>query len=349
MNIVVLAGGLSPERNVSLVSGSLIAKSLCESGHRVVLLDVYEGCVIPEEGVSALFVDKIESKKIIEGEPDLEAVKAANGGREELIGKNVIEICKFADAVFLALHGAMGENGQLQATLDAFGINNYSGSGYTGSAIAMNKEIAKKLFRFAGIPTADWVCITSSDENAKEKILAEVGVPCVIKPLSCGSSVGVTIVENEEELERALAFAHNYETKVLAEKKISGREFAIGYLGGKVLPPIEIIPKAGFYDYKNKYQPGLTEEICPADLTEEQLSRISELCERSFEALDLAGYARMDFILSEEDGDFYCLEANTLPGMTPTSLLPQEAAAAGISYSELCETIVSLAREGKGN
>ena len=217
MNIVVLAGGLSPERNVSLVSGSLIAKSLCESGHRVVLLDVYEGAEIPSGDIASLFATKIESKSKIEGEPDLEAVKAANGGREELIGKNVIEICKFADAVFLALHGDMGENGQLQATLDAFGINNYSGSGYTGSAIAMNKEIAKKLFRFAGIPTADWICITSTDENAKEKILAKVGVPCVIKPLSCGSSVGVTIVENEEELEKALAFAHNYETKVLAE------------------------------------------------------------------------------------------------------------------------------------
>ncbi|MBE6641999.1 MAG: D-alanine--D-alanine ligase [Ruminococcaceae bacterium] len=348
MNIVVLAGGLSPERNVSLVSGSLIAKSLCSSGHKVVLLDVYTGTVIPEEGIAALFADSVEGITTVEAEPDLEAVKRANGGREELIGNNVIEICKYADAVFLALHGAMGENGQLQATLDTFGVKCYSGSGYTGSSLAMNKEISKKLFRFAGVPTADWICVTCDDTAAREKILDSVGLPCVIKPLSCGSSVGVSIVDTEAELDKALELAHVYESKILAEKKIVGREFSVGYLGGTVLPPIEIIPKAGFYDYKNKYLPGMTEEICPADLTEDQVKRVSELCALAFETLDLGGYARIDFIMSEEDGDFYCLEANTLPGMTPSSLLPQEAAAVGISYGELCEKIVALAR-AKGN
>lgn len=344
MNIVVLAGGLSPERNVSLVSGSLIAKSLCASGHKVLLLDVYTGTVIPEEGIASLFTSKTDTITKVEAEPDLEAVKKANGDREELIGNNVIEICKFADAVFLALHGAMGENGQLQATLDTFGIKHYSGSGYTGSSLAMNKEISKKLFRYAGVPTADWICVTCDDKAAKEKILSSVGLPCVIKPLSCGSSVGVSIVENEEELDRALDIAHAYESKILAEKKIVGREFSVGYLGGTVLPPIEIIPKAGFYDYKNKYLPGMTEEICPASLTEAQVNRVSELCALAFDTLDLGGYARIDFIMSEDDGDFYCLEANTLPGMTPSSLLPQEAAAYGISYDELCERIVALAR-----
>ncbi|MBQ1934403.1 MAG: D-alanine--D-alanine ligase [Clostridia bacterium] len=345
MNIVVLAGGLSPERNVSLVSGSLIAESLVKSGHKVLLLDVYCGTAIPEEGIAALFTDTANGIKTVAAGPDLDAVKKANGNRDELIGINVIEICKFADAVFLALHGAMGENGQLQATLDTFGVKCYSGSGYTGSSLAMNKEISKKLFRFAGVPTADWICVTCDDTAAKEKILASVGLPCVIKPLSCGSSVGVSIVDNEAELDRALELAHAYESKILAEKKIVGREFSVGYLGGTVLPPIEIIPKAGFYDYKNKYLPGMTEEICPADLTEEQVKRVSELCALAFETLDLGGYARIDFIMSEEDGDFYCLEANTLPGMTPSSLLPQEAAAVGISYAELCEKIVALARE----
>jgi len=242
----------------------------------------------------------------------------------------------------------MGENGQLQATLDNFGIKNYTGSGFAGSLLAMNKEISKKLFRFDNIPTADWVTVNSNDENAEKTILESIGLPCVIKPLSCGSSVGVSIVETEAELAGALRAAAVYEGRVLAEKKITGREFSVGYLGGQVLPPIEIIPVSGFYDYKNKYQPGSTVEICPAELTEGQVARVSELTAAVFKALDLSGYGRVDFILSESDGDFYCLEANTLPGMTPTSLLPQEAAAAGIGYDELCEKIVALAKEPKG-
>ena len=346
MKIVVLAGGLSPERNVSLSSGALIATTLSEQGHRVMLLDVYRGVIIPESGIDSLFLEnKTFAAEIGEKEPDLDEVRRENGGQIELIGKNVLEVCRAADVVFVALHGAMGENGQLQATFDNYGIRHYTGTGFVGALLAMNKDISKKLFRFAGIPTADWITLSAGGEDAQRRIEEAVGVPCVIKPLSCGSSVGVSIIEKEEDLRDALESAFRYETEVLAEKKITGREFSVGILGGQVLPPIEIVPLSGFYDYKNKYQPGMTREICPADLTPEQVARVSSLTAAAFGALSLSGYARFDFILSEEDGDFYCLEANALPGMTPMSLLPQEAAAAGISYPDLCEKIVRLAAE----
>lgn len=348
MKIVVLAGGLSPERNVSLASGALIANTLARAGHRVALVDLYFGAKLPEGGVDLLFTDRCDhSAHIEEKEPDLEAVKRQNGGREELIGENTLTVCRAADVVFLALHGAAGENGALQATLDSFGIHCYTGSGHAGSLLAMDKEISKRLFRAAGIPTAEWVVLHTRERGAKEKILSAIGLPCVIKPLSCGSSIGVSIVETEAQLDEALTAAFAYDSRILAEKKITGREFSVGYLGGQVLPPIEIIPLAGFYDYKNKYQPGMTREICPAALSAEKRNRISDYTARVFDALHLSGYARVDFLLSEQDGEFYCLEANTLPGMTPASLLPQEAAAAGMDFTALCEKIVALAREPK--
>ena len=348
MKIVVLAGGLSPERNVSLVSGALIANTLAKAGHRVALVDLYFGVELPDGTTEALFTDRCNYTATIEEEaPDLEAVKRQNNGREELIGENVLAVCRAADVVFLALHGAAGENGQLQATLDSFGIRCYTGSGYAGSLLAMDKEISKQLFRSAGVPTADWILLRADSENAKNSILASIGLPCVIKPLSCGSSVGVSIVETEGALDAALTAAFAYGPRILAEKKIVGRELSVGYLGGQVLPPIEIIPLTGFYDYKNKYQPGMTEEICPAALTDEQVRRVSGYTASAFDALHLSGYARFDFILSETDGEFYCLEANTLPGMTPASLLPQEAAAVGIDYTALCEKLVALAKEPK--
>ena len=171
-------------------------------------------------------------------------------------------------------------------------------------------------------------------------------MPCVVKPCSCGSSVGISIVHDEGELEAALAEAKKYEDLILVEEKIPGREFSVGILDGKALPPIEIIPKSGFYDYKNKYQAGATEEICPAPLTDRETARVQGLAEEVARVLRLGTYCRIDFILHETEQEFYCLEANTLPGMTPNSLLPQEARAAGIDYDTLCQTIVRLATEG---
>ena len=341
MNIVVLAGGLSPERDVSLVSGSLIANALTENGHKVLLCDVYKG-VADVSDIPAIFTDKAEfSYKIENTEPDLEAVKAANGGREALIGENVLELCAYADVVFLALHGAMGENGSLQATLDNYGITNYTGSGYAGSLLAMDKSLSKKLMTLDDIPNAEWI-IYDIDNDPFSRVEETVGYPCVVKPASCGSSVGVSIVENEEELTAALKYARKYENKIVIEKKINGREFSVAVLDGKALPPIEIIPVNGWYDYKNKYQ-GLTKEVTPAELTSEETERISELAIKVHNCLCLGDYSRVDFLLDNESGEFLCLEANTLPGMTPTSLMPQEAQAAGISYNELCEKIVSMA------
>jgi len=337
LNIVVLAGGLSPERDVSLLSGSLIAKSLIRSSHKVILLDVYMGIDLCGKAPIEMFTDTFNEDFIIgDTAPDLDEVKRRNNNQKELIGKNVLALCQAADVVFIALHGDMGENGQLQATFDNFSIK-YTGSGYIGSLLAMDKDLTKRIISIEGICTANWIyCNLKND--CKEQILTEIGLPCVVKPCSCGSSVGVSLVYTYEQLEAALKFAGLYEKNIVVEKLIKGREFSAAILGNEPLPPIEIIPKDGFYDYKNKYQSGKTVEECPAKLTAEQLEKINKASIRVFKCLRLCGYARIDFILGD-DGEFYCLEANTLPGMTPFSLLPQEAAAAGLDYDALCERI----------
>lgn len=349
MKIIVLAGGLSPERDVSLSSGSLIANALMASGHAVVLADVYEGIHAGEKELSGLFLTKEDKHKyeycIPDTVPDLEELVRKNNGRKELIGNNILPLCKLADVVFIALHGSMGENGQLQAVLDCNGIP-YTGTGYTGCLLAMDKDITKKLLCQEGIPTAAWLT-EDTRELTPQKIKDTVGFPCVVKPICNGSSIGVSFAYTEEELTPALSLASNKLSsfgfkKVLVEKLIKGREFSVGILEGKALPVIEIIPKEGFYDYKNKYQQGLTIECCPAALSEEFTKKVQTLALSAHKALHLGTYSRVDFILSEE-GEFVCLEANTLPGMTPVSLLPQEAKAAGISYEKLCEQIARLA------
>ena len=337
MNIVVLAGGYSPEREVSLTSGSLIANALIENRHRVLLLDVYEGIQELPSDPRSLFTDqKIDVHQISETVPDLEALRARCQNGNALIGKNVLQICAAADKVFLALHGSMGENGQLQATLDSYGIS-YTGSGYAGSLLAMDKDLAKRLLRDAGVPTPEWIYWNVRTERAR---IGEIGLPCVIKPCDCGSSVGVSIVETEAELQAALDEAARWGSMLLAERKITGRELTVGILDGEALPVVEIIPRDGFYDYKNKYQ-GTTREICPAEIPEAVAARAAAYAKIGFAALRLSGYARFDFLLDEKE-ELWCLEANTLPGMTPASLLPTAAKAAGISYNELCERIVRL-------
>ena len=339
MNIVVLAGGLSPEREVSLTSGTLIANALIENGHRVLLLDVYVGMAsLPSDPLSLFVTVPYPAHAVSERVPNLDALRASCGNGNALIGANVLRLCAAADRVFLALHGSMGENGQLQATLDSHGIR-YTGSGYAGSLLAMDKDIAKRLFRDAGIPTPDWIYF-ATDQTPPLSLLERIGLPCVVKPCDCGSSVGVSMADTEEELSAALAEAARWGSHVLVERKIVGRELTVGILDGKALPAVEILPQEGFYDYKNKYQ-GTTREICPADISPEIAARAAELALRGFSALRLAGYARFDFLL-DASGELWCLEANTLPGMTPTSLLPLAAQAVGISYHDLCERIVKL-------
>ena len=341
MKILVLAGGLSPERNVSLSSGSLISAALRRRGHSVLMLDVYEGIELAGREPSELFTSEEQGAFFVgEAIPDLDELRKRNNNKTELIGKGVLDLCGAADLVFIALHGAMGENGQLQATLDNFGIK-YTGSGYIGSLLAMDKDISKKMLVHAGVRTPRWK-YSSSVEYDVDEIIAEVGLPCVVKPASCGSSVGVSFADTREELIAAFELAARYEDRVLAEEKIVGREFTCGILEGEVLPPVEIIPRVGFYDYKNKYQKGATEEICPADISAEKFSEMADATRRAFAALRLCGYSRFDYIMDSE-GALWCLEANTLPGMTPTSLFPQEAAAVGIGYDELCERIAMTA------
>lgn len=331
MKIVVLAGGMSPERDVSLSSGALIATALMERGHSVALADVYKP-------INTAEIDKMfrsEGKyeyRVPASEPDLDNLKKDFGEGERLIGRGIIELCEKADAVFLALHGGMGEDGRIEALLESCGIK-HSGSDYASCHLAMDKALTKAIFESNGIPTPKWNLYCDED-------ISEIPTPCVVKPCGCGSSVGVTIVETPRELEKAISLAKSYGAKVMIEEKITGREFSVGILGGKALPAIEIIPKTGFYDYKNKYQAGATEEICPADLTESQAEEMGRIALRAHNALGLGMYSRLDFLI-DRDGNFFCLEANALPGMTPSSLLPQEAKAAGIDYITLCEMIVS--------
>lgn len=335
MKITVLAGGFSPERDVSLLSGALIANSLCRSGHLVALADVF----FPYEGVlgdDAFTSDGNFMYTIPKEPPDLAALRKKVPGNA-LIGDRVLDLCRSADIVFLALHGGMGEDGRIQAVLSSMGIP-YTGSDFSACLTAMDKALAKGIFRESGIPTADFTVL-----HRGEPFPAGITYPCVVKPCSCGSSVGVSIVETEEELKQALVFAEQYEDKILIEDKITGREFSVGVLDGCALPAIEIRPKSGFYDYERKYQSGMTEEICPAKLEETEAQRLGALALKVHKALGLGSYSRIDFIREESTGRFICLEANTLPGMTPMSLLPQEAAAMGIGYDELCRIIAEKA------
>ena len=340
MNIAVLAGGYSPERDVSLTSGSLIANALIDEGHNVCLADVYLGIDGTDDAKSLFNKEKKPIHKVTHSVPDLDALKASSGNGDALIGKGIIDLCRAADVVFMALHGAMGENGQLQATLDSYGIK-YTGSGYVGSLLAMDKDISKKMFVGAGVNTPEWMYISAKQVDIDE-IEQRIGYPCVVKPCCCGSSVGISIPENRAELEKALKEAEKYEDSILVEKKISGREFTVGILDGEVLPAVEIIPTEGFYDYTNTYQAGKTVELCPAPIDDSLMSVLAEQTRLAFDALRLSGYSRFDYIV-DKDGRPWCLEANTLPGMTPTSLLPQMAAAVGISYGKLCCKIVDLA------
>lgn len=338
MKIVVLAGGISTERDVSLSSGSMIYKALKKRGHQVILLDVFLG--LAETDVSSVFTMERDWSAAVEGvkesNPDLEQIKALRPDwKKNFFGPNVIAICQQADVVFMALHGENGENGKIQACFDLMGIT-YTGTDYLGSALAMDKGLAKELFAYHQIPTPAGIRLRAGEKEEKR-----MDFPCVVKACCGGSSVGVCIANNEEEYEKAKEEAFRYGDEAVIEEYIKGREFSIGVLDGKALPVIEMAPLTGFYDYKNKYQAGSTIETCPAQIPEEIAAKMQRTAEKVFRVLRLHNYARMDFMM-RETGEFYCLEANTLPGMTPTSLLPQEAAVVGMSFEDLCEKIIEL-------
>ena len=343
MKIVVLAGGLSPERNVSLSSGCKVCAALRERGHEVAFIDMYLGA---REDPAALFAAPVplELTKVGRQAPDLEAVRASRGqGGDGQFGPGVLELCRMADAVFLALHGVCGEDGRVQAALELLGIP-YTGAGYLGSAIAMDKDLTKRIVAPLGVTTPKWELLRYASEDIPA-LTSRLELPCVVKPVASGSSIGVSIVRDREALAAALTGCLSY-GGVVVEQYIAGREIQVGILEDRALPSIEIIPKTGFYDYENKYQPGAAEEITPAPIPPEWEKRLGDAALTVFRALGLSVYSRADFIVTG-DGTPWFLEINTLPGMTPTSLLPQEAAVAGIGYGELCERIITASLEAR--
>ncbi len=344
MKIVVLAGGLSTERDVSLATGHMVSSALREKGHQVLLLDVFLGIGQDGDCLDGMFDQGtsagIQARSVAETAPDIEKIKAMREGpSDSFFGPNVLALCRIADIVFMALHGENGENGRVQATFDLFGIR-YTGSGYLSSAIAMNKHLSKRFFETARIPVPKGILLKKPDYSAD---FSDTGLalPCIVKPCCGGSSVGISLVHTPDEYAAALSAAFQLEDEVILEEYIQGREFSVAVIEKKALPVIEIAPKEGFYDYKNKYTPGCTVETCPADLPPNTFKQMQDYAVTAAEALGLDTYARMDFMLDMQN-HIFCLEANTLPGMTPTSLIPQEAKAIGMSFADLCEHLINI-------
>jgi D-alanine-D-alanine ligase len=334
MRVAVLMGGTSDEREVSLSSGAQVARALRAAGHEVVAVDTVRGILEPSE-----------ERRLLE-----EGVRAAPPGGAELGGLDESHTMALTrtpelegvDVYFLALHGGTGEDGTLQALLDASGVL-YTGSDRLGCSLAMDKEVSKRLLRDAGIPTPDWL---AGDYHADE-VEGTLGLPVIVKASGGGSSLSLILAHDRPELERALEAGRGFQDLVLIERYVRGRELTVGILGDEALPVGEIVPAHEIFDYECKYQPGMAEEIFPADLPPDVARRVQDLALRAHRALRLRDFSRVDFILDDQ-GTTWCLEANALPGLTANSLLPRAARAAGIEFPELCDRIVSLAaRRGR--
>jgi D-alanine-D-alanine ligase len=308
VKILVLLGGSSAEREVSLSSGSRVAAALRERGHQVTEADPH---------------------------PDPFSVMPA---------------ARAADVTWLALHGGAGEDGTIQALLDLAGVR-YTGSGVLASALAMDKDLSKRLFRAAGVPTAEWRMLDRAappvwrEPGYAKQTFAALGAKVVVKPSKQGSTVGLSIIEDPAALADAVALAFEHDDEVMLEAFVPGRELTVGVLGGEALPVGEIIPKHDIYDYECKYTPGMAEELFPAPIPDAVRDEVQRLALMAYAALKLRGCARVDFRW-DPAGRLFCLEANTLPGMTGTSLVPQAAQAAGIGFPELCERIALDAVRG---
>ena len=343
MDIVVLCGGLSNERDVSLCTGSLITKALIDKGHCAVMADVIgdiDLCgMTPVEYIKNSGTRAPKAYVVPDKAPDIALLrKKVEAKGKGVFGDNVLALCMASDIVFMALHGEDGEDGKIQAALDLMQVK-YTGSGYLGSAVAMSKRLTKQVFELSGILSPQYRMLFKKDY--KPEVLNTIDLPCVVKLNSGGSSIGVYIVNTREELKPCIEQAFELEDVLVIEAYIEGQEYTCGVLAGEGLPVVEITPNEGFYDYAHKYQPGITKEVCPApSLSPEKTKEVQEISVKAHEALGVEVYSRVDFIMDKK-GDLYCLEANTLPGMTPTSLLPQEAKAKGIAYEDLCELIIN--------
>lgn len=340
MNIVVLCGGNSTERDVSINSGYNVCEALRSKGHNAILLDVFFGT----ENIH-IFNDSKTAYDVIKERDSIRnmsaKVKEEESLRKSFFGQNVIEICSEADIVFMALHGKNGEDGKCQAAFDLYGIK-YTGSGSLASAIGMDKAVTKQIFMSKQVPTAKSIWIKKGEETSLEHY--NMKIPVVVKACNGGSSVGVVLVKDDSEYQAALDECFKYDNQVLVEDYIDGREFSVGVIGGKALPIVEIIPNEGWYDYENKYKDGATTHVCPAELNAELTQKMQKVAEDAYEAIGCEPYSRID-IMMDKDEKMYCLEVNTLPGMTSTSLIPDEARAVGVDYPTLCENIVKLSLE----
>jgi D-alanine-D-alanine ligase len=325
MQIAVLFGGTSSERDVSGVSGAQVIRALESRGHTVIAIDTEVGVLTPEQRVELL------GRGIVTVPPQLETRSA----RSQILRWHQQLVS--ADVVFLALHGGFGENGTVQGLLELLGVP-YTGSDVRGSAIAMDKDVSKQLFRSAGVPTADWHVLRSGDP-----ITTELSFPVVVKPSREGSTVGLSVVAVEAELAPAVELALRYDSEVLVERFIEGRELTVGVLCGQALAVGEIIPlRSKIFDYESKYQAGGAKEVFPAAIPDAIANRAQAIALAAHRALKLGDYSRVDFRLAPDDS-LWVLEVNTLPGMTTTSLLPQSAAAVGLGFEALCERLAEAA------
>lgn len=346
LKIVVLGGGISTERQVSLVTATSVCKALRSLGHKAIFVDMFMGMENYDGALEAAFdvPDGFCSELSVGRQaPDIEAVKASRKFHSpSRLGKNVLEICTMADCVFLGLHGADGEDGKIQAALDLLGVP-YTGSDPLSSAMAMDKAVAKRVMDSFGIRTAPWQEISYTAADIP-RLLDTLPLPCAVKVVNGGSSIGVELPNTRAELEAALRSVLKYGNRVVVEEKISGIEVTVPVLGDRCLSPIEIVPPEGTsFDYVAKYQSGSegASEICPARISEKDRQTVSEAALKFHRALGLSVYSRSDFILDRE-GRAWCLEVNTLPGMTPNSLIPKAARLEGLDYAHLCEKIVEL-------
>jgi len=338
MRIAVLTGGTSTERDVAIASAVQAVAALRSLGHDVSVVDTARGTIAPSDE------DRLLSGKVGVTPPTNESLVTLERG-VLLSSLGSLPVIRQADVLFLALHGGRGEDGTLQAVLDVVGMP-YTGSGQLASAVAMDKDISKRLFQLAGVPTAPWL-MAPPPVDARE-IEDRLGWPVVVKPSKQGSTVGLSIVRTPGELPAALSLAGRHDDEIMVEQFVPGRELTVGILDGQALAVGEIIPRHEIFDYECKYTPGMSEEIFPAPVPPTVAAECRRLALLAHHALKLGGYSRVDFRLTPE-GELLCLEVNTLPGLTATSLLPQSAAAVGIAFPDLCERICAAAvRPGRG-
>ncbi len=329
MKIAVLFGGTSEERDVSIASAAQVIPALRSLGHEVAAFDTATG------RLSGAAEERLLTGGVGPQPPSGSALAGMRQGAPLLAAEAAG--MRDADVVFLALHGGAGEDGHIQAVLDLAGLP-YTGSNHIASAAAMDKDLSKRLFRAAGVPTADW----RMAPVAAQEIALALGWPVVVKPNKQGSTVGLSVVREPHALAAAVALARRFDDEVMVERFIPGRELTVGVLEGRALPVGEIIAPGEVFDYQAKYQAGGAREVFPADLAPDIAARVQELAVRAHAALKLGSYSRIDFRMDGEGG-IWCLEANSLPGMTAASLLPQAARAAGIGFSELIERICRAA------